>query len=81
LAGLQRQPADGEPPPPGGFPQEVLPLTALRPADRFSRYNFNGYCLGVLFTSRQFDELVLGEANKTRKLVVPDLENLWTFIP
>jgi len=29
---------------------------------RFSRYNFDGFCAGVLFTSRQFDELVLGLA-------------------
>ena len=27
---------------------------------RFSRYNFDGFCAGVLFTSRQFSELVLG---------------------
>jgi len=29
---------------------------------RFSRYNFDGYCLGALFTSREFDDLVLGLA-------------------
>ena len=27
---------------------------------RFSRYNFDGFCLGVLFTNRAFEELVLG---------------------
>jgi hypothetical protein len=27
---------------------------------RFSRYNFDGFCLGVLFTNRAFNELVLG---------------------
>ena len=27
---------------------------------RFSRYNFDGFCLGVLFTNRAFSELVLG---------------------
>ena len=27
---------------------------------RFSRYNFDGFCLGVLFTNRVFDDLVLG---------------------
>ncbi|XP_071742904.1 disintegrin and metalloproteinase domain-containing protein 10-like [Lepeophtheirus salmonis] len=27
---------------------------------RFSRYNFDGFCLGILFTNRIFNELVLG---------------------
>ena len=27
---------------------------------KFSRYNFDGFCLGVLFTNRAFSELVLG---------------------
>ena len=27
---------------------------------RFSRYNFDGFCLGVLFTNRVFEDLVLG---------------------
>jgi len=29
---------------------------------RFSRYNFDGFCLGALFTSREFEDLVLGLA-------------------
>ena len=28
---------------------------------KFSRYNFDGFCLGVLFTNRAFSELVLGK--------------------
>jgi len=27
---------------------------------RFSRYNFGGHCLGLLFTNRLFKDLVLG---------------------
>ena len=27
---------------------------------RFSRYNFDGFCLGALFTNREFADLVLG---------------------
>ena len=27
---------------------------------RFSLYDFDGYCLGVLFTNRVFNDLVLG---------------------
>ena len=34
------------------------PETFLR---KFSRYNFEKYCLGMLFTNRVFDELVLGQ--------------------
>ena len=40
----------------------MLPLYSV-PEDFlkiFSRYNFNQYCLGVLFTNRAFEELVLG---------------------
>ncbi|XP_023343181.1 disintegrin and metalloproteinase domain-containing protein 10 [Eurytemora carolleeae] len=37
---------------------------------RFSRYNFDGYCLGALFTSRSFVDLVLGLA--WRGTLVPD---------
>ena len=29
---------------------------------RFSRYNFQGFCLGALFTSREFQDLVLGNS-------------------
>ena len=35
-----------------GVPEDFLKI--------FSRYNFNQYCLGVLFTNRAFEELVLG---------------------
>ncbi|XP_059096532.1 disintegrin and metalloproteinase domain-containing protein 10-like isoform X2 [Tigriopus californicus] len=35
-----------------GMPEDFL--------KRFSRYNFEGFCLGVLFTNRAFEELVLG---------------------
>jgi len=43
----------------------LLTGSYLHPEDflkRFSRYNFDGFCAGVLFTSRQFSELVLGLA-------------------
>jgi hypothetical protein len=29
---------------------------------RFSRYNFQGFCLGALFTTREFQDLVLGKS-------------------
>ena len=42
------------------LPSVMMMISHDRALRRFSRYNFDGFCAGVLFTSRQFDELVLG---------------------
>ncbi|CAB4060651.1 ADAM10 [Lepeophtheirus salmonis] len=42
-------------------PQHLYIIKYLRYfLKRFSRYNFDGFCLGILFTNRIFNELVLG---------------------
>ena len=50
------------------LPSVMMMISHDRALRRFSRYNFDGFCAGVLFTSRQFDELVLGWRSITSTL-------------
>ena len=62
---LRQHPAGGLPGAGGQQCQHPHPVSVTwrHPQDflrRFSRYNFAGHCLGLLFTNRLFKDLVLG---------------------